>query len=345
VLESPLDTPPVTTVSDLALAKRIWMPEGRTPVGDMKLTACFNAHPFREMDLVEKIALSQELGLHIAETYLGMKWRDRSKYQFKDFSPQELLWVKQQLGRLAGISVHGPYGVSINSYNRLYRELSIRQIKDCIQFAAFVDASLITLHLEPTWPQVRFEGQHKAVMIQTLRDLGDYAQAFDVRLAVETQYPYTADSFVQLIAQTDHTHVGATLDTGHLFNSKAPFNSYLSQEELTSPDGPQKYNALLMLIATRLGEMEKLWHIHLNERKHGILADHFALGTGFIDFPQLFAYLKTIGYQGSLVLELYFEADGSELTVSGLRNSIETARAWWDEAQGKIERQDREVCS
>jgi len=299
-------------------------------MADIKLAAGFRNGPFQGLSLDKKMALAHKLGLNMAEVNLLMVWRHDSKYQFTDFLADELLWVKEQLRPLSRITVHGPYGVSINSYNRLYRQLSIQQIKDCIQFAAAIGAPLIATHLEPTWPRIEFEGHAKELLIDTLREIGEYAQTHNVRLAIETQYPYPAAAFVDLIAETDHPHIGATLDTGHLFIKEVPYNSYVSQADLTGPDGPQIYNTAMLDLAMKLGDMQKLWHLHLNERRKDSLGDHFPIGTGFIDFPSLFTYLKQIQYQGSLVLELNQEVDGTTLTVDSLASSIEAARTYWE---------------
>jgi len=304
----------------------------------INLAAGFRSGPFRSLTLDEKISLALALGLDNAEVNLIMVWREGSKNQFKDFSAEDLLWIKQQLSTFSNISVHGPYGVSINSYNQLYRKLSIEQIKDCIHFAAFIGASVVATHLEPTWPRLELVGLHKKRMIESLRILGDYASAYEVKLAIETQYPFPADIFIQLIAETDHSHVGATLDTGHLFIKEVPYNSYISLEELTSSDGPQIYNQLLMKIATQLGDMGKLLHVHLNGRQIGTLEDHFVPDSNsFIDFPVFYAYLQKIQYKGSMVLELELEADGTPLTVRGLRKTLEVTRSFWNSAgKGKL---------
>jgi len=132
-------------------------------------------------------------------------------------------------------------------------------------------------------------------MLETFRELGDYAATQRIRIGVETGFPNTIKDYVRLIQEIDHEYVGATLDVGHLV-------AYFDRKTLIiNPN--VIYNDILLKMVKLLGESSKLFHIHLHDVRREDLRDHRALGHGIIDFPKFFKALADVNYDGLLIFE------------------------------------------
>ena len=178
-------------------------------------------------------------------------------------------------------------------------EYGVSRIDTALEASAFVGAEVANVHvqrsmyisLEQAWP----------MLIRTFRRWGDIARDHGFRLAIETGYPASVKDFVRLIHEIEHEHVGATLDVGHQKNY-AELIARVKPRDRGTPQGIRAYNDVTHEVIDRLGP--KVFHVHVHDLEPNTWADHKPLVHGFIDYPRLVAKLRSINYQGLLVLEI-----------------------------------------
>jgi len=114
-----------------------------------------------------------------------------------------------------------------------------------------------------------------------IREMADYADTKDVRLALEPIHRYKSDMInvasqgIRFITDVDRENVGLHLDTYHMH-----------LEEKSSAKAIQLTG-------------DKLFHFHACENDRGIP------GTGQVRWQQLAQALKEVGYSGSVVIESF----------------------------------------
>ncbi len=124
---------------------------------------------------------------------------------------------------------------------------------------------------------------HMARLVDECKRLADHAGSRGVRLAFEPEpgmFIDTMDKFAELHARVFHPHFGLTLDVGHL----------VCQGELPVSDHIRRWK-------------DWLWNVHIEDMKAGV-HDHLMFGEGEVDFADVFAGLKAIGYAGLVGVEL-----------------------------------------
>lgn len=197
-------------------------------------------------------------------------------------------------------SLHAPFvDAPLLTYNKRSRENAFAQIRETIDFAAFIGAQAIATHanrrntlpLDSFWPE----------LLDVYRRLGDYAlqRGGAVKLGVETGYPEDAPTFARLVQGIDHPAVGATIDVGHVRNS-------VTREQWGTANGITLLNDHITYLLDTLGE--KVVHFHIHDVRRADFRDHRALGdldtNGVIDFPRLISRLDRSPYAGLWILEL-----------------------------------------
>ena len=178
-------------------------------------------------------------------------------------------------------------------------EYGVSRIDTALEASAFVGAEVANIHvqrsihisLEQAWP----------MLISTFRRWGDIARDHGFRLAIETGYPASVKDFVRLIHEIEHEHVGATIDVGHQKNY-TELVARVKPRDRGTPQGIRAYNDVTHEIIDRLGP--KVFHVHVHDIEPNTWADHKPLVHGFIDYPRLIAKLRSMKYQGLLVLEI-----------------------------------------
>ncbi|HEY8505150.1 MAG TPA: sugar phosphate isomerase/epimerase family protein [Gemmataceae bacterium] len=122
-----------------------------------------------------------------------------------------------------------------------------------------------------------------ARLVAGCRELAEYAQRKGVRLAFEPEPGMLIDTmerFAELHRAVDHPAFGLTIDVGHLHClGETPAGDHLR--------------------AWR----ERLWNVHAEDMRRGV-HDHLMFGEGEIDFAEVFAALREIGYAGGVCVEL-----------------------------------------
>jgi sugar phosphate isomerase/epimerase len=132
-------------------------------------------------------------------------------------------------------------------------------------------------------PQGEREDVLWARLVEGCRRLCDRADQRGVRLAFEPEpgmFIDTMPKFAELFERVNHPRFGLTLDVGHL----------CCMGELPATPHLERWKHVL-------------WNVHIEDMWRGA-HDHLPFGEGEIDFDEVFAGLKAIGYQGGLHVEL-----------------------------------------
>lgn len=195
-------------------------------------------------------------------------------------------------------AVHLPFfDLPLFSYDEEMRAFCRGQLKVGLDGAAFIGAEAAVVHAyaRPGMGCRDYWGD----MVNTFRELADYAGERNVRLGVETGFPATVKDFTDLIFDVDRPSFGATIDVGH-------FRGYgdigIQPKDYGTAEAVRKYNDTLVRTIQILGA--KNFHFHLHDVRAGDWRDHRAPGRGIIDYPRLFSVLRDIGYGGLLSFEL-----------------------------------------
>ena len=175
--------------------------------------------------------------------------------------------------------VHGPEEGNPFDCDEL-RSLLLPQIKVLIDFAAALEARVITLHF---WLDQRFIDKpvlkEKLTILETLMNM---AQKKRMKLCLEnlSERPSDFEKAFSLFPE-----LGLTLDIGH--------GELLSQHN-TSYSFIDRYP-------------ERISHVHIHDNLGGDTPEddlHLPLGEGSINFEPIIAALRTIGYDKTLTLEV-----------------------------------------
>lgn len=113
--------------------------------------------------------------------------------------------------------------------------------------------------------------------------LAEVAATFGTRIAFEPEpgmFIDTMDKFAELHAKVNHPHFGLTLDVGHL----------VCLGEVPVGDHIRRWK-------------DWLWNVHLDDMRPGV-HDHLRFGEGVVEFADVFAALKEIGFDGLASVEL-----------------------------------------
>jgi L-ribulose-5-phosphate 3-epimerase len=156
----------------------------------------------------------------------------------------------------------------------------------------FLDTTIETAHALGSpcvsfWSGTPTDDAPASVLLNRLVDecqwLADHAAMRGVRLAFEPEpgmFIDTMDKFAELHARVQHPHFGLTLDVGHL----------VCLGELPVSEHIRRWK-------------DWLWNVHIEDMKAGV-HDHLMFGEGEVDFADVFAGLKAIGYTGLVGVEL-----------------------------------------
>lgn len=152
---------------------------------------------------------------------------------------------------------------------------TIEELARILSFAGDIGATVVTVHARIPDP----EESGAPIWRETLEGLNAAAARQGVALGLEVTEGF------DWIARQDLPNVGVTLDVGHMHHEGArPLRPFGSLGE----------------VVRRCGAALK--HLHLHD--HNGAVDHVELGTGRVDFKDLLAALKDVGYQEALMLEL-----------------------------------------
>ena len=190
-------------------------------------------------------------------------------------------------------TLHCPIAdINIASPSKPMLNASLKRLKQSMAYAHQLNAELWVLHpgqvtgITPFYP-----GSDWQQNIQSIRLLNKVAREYGLRVAVENvpqkygSIMKTTEDFQKLYKETGLTDIGIVLDTGHanLEDQTKPFLTQL-------PD-----KILEMHLSDNMGEQDQ----------------HLGIGYGKIDWQQLMAQLKQIGFNGIIMIESVFNVTES----------------------------------
>jgi len=215
-------------------------------------------------------------------------------FWFDRLNRSERLNLRNLTQKFDTILIHAPFtDVPLFTYNVGIREEAIRQTISSIEAGAFLKATVITMHINTM--SIEYFNEIRSYIIETFLYLGDYAEYHNLKLGIETGFPNDIENYINLIKEINHPAVGATVDTGHIFN-------YVPLSYRKTDEGKTLLNRYLIEIITKL--RNKVFHLHVHDVRASDWRDHRSVGSGIIEFPRVIDELTNIGYEGSFELEL-----------------------------------------
>lgn len=222
--------------------------------------------------------------------------------------------LKALVNRFRHVSTHLPYYPDFRpmATDATMRSKSRHELLRSLDDSGFWGASVATVHLASE-KGLSFRDA-RTDLIAFYRELGDRAAKHGVRLGIETTRPYRVSEYLDLIESIGHSHVGGTVDVGHIGFFRDDLG--IADADRGSPRGIQRYNDLLIDVVKSLGP--KLFHFHIHDVRTADWQDHHVPGTGIIDFVRLFKYLSGTGYNKLFAAEI-LHYDGPQ--IEGLQRA------------------------
>lgn len=185
--------------------------------------------------------------------------------------------------------------LSLSSKDNNIRQKALSETKELIDCMGFFDAGLLVIHgLED-----RKETESEKAFHKSLSELSEYCREKNIRIAVENVlHGATAEKILRLIDEERHNPdlAGICLDLGHSNISNNPVNDL---EESS----------------------ERLFAIHVSDN-NGREDSHSVPFTGNIDWMQVSAVLKKIGFEGYFMYEIRNREDINN-TLNRINESFE----------------------
>jgi len=212
----------------------------------------------------------------------GLSGFEVAMFEPSDLPVSEIRHTMRANGLEASVCAILPAGVNPISPDKLVREKSVVHLGRCIEAAAAMGAGLICGPIYAPigyLPGRRRNDEEWNWAIECLHSLGDALDAHEVTLAIEpvnrseTFFLNTAIEAKELCEAVDHPRIGVTIDT---------FHANIEEKSIAEA-------------VSLLGGHLK--HLHASENDRGLL------GSGHVDFLRIVQSLKSIGYQGSLMIE------------------------------------------
>jgi len=181
-------------------------------------------------------------------------------------------------------------GLDLCSGNKSVREKTVEYVKDCIDFAADMNAGIVYV-CTVTQPEVSIPVKKAWEWVaESLRICTDYAEGKNIKLALES-FPFglinTVDATVKIVNQVKLSNLGILIDTGHL---------NITREDLAASVKKAK---------------KFLVHVHINNND-GIHDLHYPPYNGTLKKDDFFSFtnaLQQINYQGYYSFEIITAPD------------------------------------
>ncbi len=173
-------------------------------------------------------------------------------------------------GEGLGVTVHGPFmDLSPGAVDEVVRRASIERYTQAIKAASYLGARSIVLHAD--YDDRRFDDDLELWLSQSMKTWPSVAAvAADVGMVIAAENIFETDPepLKRLVQAVDLPVFGICLDVGHLnIFSKVSTREWLGQ----------------------IGAYIKEFHLHDNNGGHD---EHLAVGSGNIDFAELFMLIK-----------------------------------------------------
>lgn len=207
----------------------------------------------------------------------------------------------EKLG-LTVYSVHAPFsGLSLSSLDSAKREYSLKVVGRALLYAQRLDASFLVVHPSAGEVGTSAEGVESATALKdSLKRLGSEASRLRVGLALENMISRgprlgsSVSELVELIAELGMESLGVCVDTGHSI-----LNGLRPEAEVIEAGG-----------------LLKTVHINVND---GSGDQHEPPKPGSRILRTLINSLKTIGYSGPFLLEVYGGKEPDRVVLSCLK--------------------------
>ena len=179
-------------------------------------------------------------------------------------------------------TVHAPISdINIASPNESIRKASVEEIKNSMDLATKIDASVIVVHPGKMEFLAR-EFEEKIIFnrLNSLKECSKYADELGIKMCIENMPDMDGmlcKDLNELNTLTKEINVYMVLDVGHAHNMGISIEDML------------KY--------------DNIGHIHLSDND-GSFDNHDAIGSKNIDFKSLFKGLKSIDFEGINVIEV-----------------------------------------
>ena len=219
-------------------------------------------------------------------------WGGRPHAYRRDLTPEDTgrlrsLLAAFKLGAASFIPAQFRYPTCLCSNNEIIRRDSVAYIKDSVETAAALGAPVVSVCPGHTlFGQTTADGWQR--LGESLGEICDRAQAYDLRIAIEPADRYetdliatTADA-MRMIRELGKPNLGVVLDTGHAHVVGESFGEAVSA----------------------MGE--RLFHVHIDDN-NGLRDQHLVPGDGVIDLAAFVALMRRAGYTGYLSAELSWD--------------------------------------
>jgi L-ribulose-5-phosphate 3-epimerase len=158
----------------------------------------------------------------------------------------------------------------------------LQYLEACIKLAGELEADAVSFWSGAT-PNDSPPSIHMARLVEACLRLSDFALDRGVRLAFEPEpgmFIDTMDKFAELHGKVNRKNFGLTLDVGHcVCLGETPVSGHIRRWQ------------------------DWLWNVHIEDMRKGT-HDHLVFGEGEVDFADVFAALKEVGYRRGVFVEL-----------------------------------------
>jgi len=256
----------------------------------LKLGASYIVNFWEICDISEFLEYVHSINLSIVELVL-----EPPKCDIYSISKDQRADIQKLVQKLSlELTVHNVFSdINIAAYNKQIRDFSVKLHKDCFDFAADIGATIATVHpghlraLGASYPDEVINNNKSSLQL-----LAEYAGSKNLLIGYEnmpnlswSQFDEAIDPIAinKLINQLNIPNLGITWDIGHSFTT--PLSQEIYFENFR----------------------DKLIHTHIHDNMgpgDGWLDTHLAVGKGKINWIQIIDMLKSINYNGALILEI-----------------------------------------
>ncbi|MFW6080948.1 MAG: sugar phosphate isomerase/epimerase family protein [Desulfosalsimonas sp.] len=163
------------------------------------------------------------------------------------------------------------------------RKIRVEHTRQCLKIASFLGAKNISV---PPGGPLNGASRNESMMLfhRGIEQVVPLAEELNVRVLVEPEPDLMIErtaEFLDFIRRVDSDMVGINFDIGHFYcageNPAAAFETLF----------------------------EWVGHVHIEDIGKSLIHQHLVPGDGAIDFGEILAAMKALGYDGNITLELY----------------------------------------
>ena len=281
-----------------------------------------------EFDVFEALRFFKKLGLDGAEIVVQTGYRSGIPYEADDAFVQSVRDEADALG--LAVAATTPY---LNRYNALdepARQNEAAMLRRVVDMTRILAGESVRIYGGAfADDETDSDGAKLAQLVKSLRECGDYAAQFGIRLAIENHFgtmTTTARRTMEVVRAIDRPNVGVLYDQANL--------AFFPAEEYPEALALQKDSIFYVHVKDlvyRGGAPQPFRSdsvSHISEELRTVYSKF--PGDGVLDWPAILRGLKGIGYDGWLSLE--YERRWGKLDLpaatEGLPVCVERVRRW-----------------